>query len=261
MTPSVTPLLATQDLGLKRGQRLLLSGLSLTLEAGQFWCVLGPNGSGKTTLLSTLAGLQAAERGRVVLTGRALSEWPPGEAARIRGLLPQTISDAFGARVLDLVLMGRHPHLGRWSWEGPDDHTLALQALRAVQMDWAAERDILTLSGGERQRVGVATLLAQDPRLLLLDEPLAHLDLPHQVATLRHLRGLVERGDRAVLMSMHDLNLARRAATHALLLDGRGGVPLLGPVEQVMRAEHLSAAFGHPLRELDVEGQVLFVAA
>ena len=116
-------------------------------------------------------------------------------------------------------------------------------------------RDVTTLSGGERQRVALATLLTQDPPLALLDEPLAHLDLAQQLRMLDLLAEDVRAGRRALVVSVHDLSLAQRVATHALLLDGQGGPALAGPVEQVMREDTLSAAFGHPLRCREIDGR------
>jgi iron complex transport system ATP-binding protein len=256
----VNALLEAVGLTLRVGTRTLLESFDLRLEAGQCWALLGPNGSGKSTLLHTLAGLRPAQGGEVRLEGRPLAQWTPLEAARRRGLLPQQLHDAFSSPVLDVVLTGRHPYLPRWGWETPEDHRIARAALAAVDLHGFEARDVRALSGGERQRVGIAALLAQAPRLLMLDEALAHLDLPHQVALLAHLRTLAQAQGHAVLLSIHDFNLAHRFATHALLL-GRAGVPAqAGPADAVMRAEALSDAFGHRVRRGEVEGRTVFVA-
>jgi iron complex transport system ATP-binding protein len=256
---AVTPLLQAADLTLQVGPRTLARGLGLRVQRGELWCVLGPNGSGKTTLLNTLAGLRAPQMGELRLYGKPLAAWPTGELARLRGLLPQALNDAFSATALDVVLMGRHPHLARWAWEDAADGRIALDALRAVDLEALAGRDVTTLSGGERQRVGIAALLAQDPLLLLLDEPVAHLDLHHQITVLQHLRALAARAGKAVLLSIHDLNLAARFATHALVLGG-DGVPRQGPVDDVMGDAVLTAAFGHAVTRAQVGGHTVFVA-
>jgi iron complex transport system ATP-binding protein len=253
-------LVDAEGLALRAGARTLLSGLSLRVAAGELWCVLGPNGSGKTTLLHTLAGLRAPDAGLVRWQGRPAAQWRADDAARLRGLLPQALHDAFGASALDVVLMGRHPHLSRWAWEDAADRARAAAALAAVDLDGCAARDVTSLSGGERQRVGIAALLAQDTPLLLLDEPVAHLDLRHQVTVLQHLRALVQDHRKAVLLSIHDLNLARRFATHALLLAGDGGTPVQGDVETTMSEAHLSAAFGHQVLRERAGTRTLFVA-
>ena len=250
----------TNGLVVRVGDRALVSDLSLRVRAGELWCVLGANGAGKTTLLHTLVGLHRAAAGTVRLAGRPLADWPVEDAARIRGFLPQFIHDTFGAPVRDIALMGRHPHLSRWHWEGDADRAAARAALAALGLTHLAARDITTLSGGERQRVAIAALLAQDPAILLLDEPITHLDLHHQIVVLEHLRVLAREQDKAVMFSIHDLNLARRFASHALvLLDD--GVVRHGPVGEVMTAPVLSAAFGYPVLEVRAGERTLFVAA
>lgn len=253
------PLLQARGLRLRRGGRTLVENLDLDVRRGELWAVLGRNGSGKSTLLHTLAGLRAPDAGSVRLAGRELAHWPAQEAACLRGLLPQQLHDAFPARALDIVLLGRHPHRQRWGFEDAADERLAHDALRAVDMDALAQRDVLGLSGGERQRVGIAALLAQQPLLMLLDEPTSHLDLHHQVLVLERLRALAAREGRALLMSLHDLNLARRFASHALLLGG--AAPLAGPVDAVMSERALSGAFGHAVHAVAADGRVLYVAA
>ena len=253
------PLLETQALKITAGPRTLIESLDLTVHGGELWCVMGPNGSGKTTLLHTLAGLRPAQGGRVVLKGRPLQDWPAAGLARLRGLLPQTLHDAFSAAAIDVVLLGRHPHLGRWAWENAADRRVAEAALKAMDLEALAEHDVTTMSGGERQRVGLAALLAQDPPLLLLDEPVAHLDLHHQVTVLDRLRRLAHERGRAIVMSIHDLNLAARFATHALVL-GPGAMLRQGPAESTMNEVVLSAAFGHPVASERFGGRTVFVA-
>ncbi len=250
-------MLEARDLALAAGQRQLIRGLNFQVRAGDIWAVLGPNGSGKTTLLNALAGLTEAQSGEVKLGGRRLRDWPPAEAACLRGLLPQALSDAFSATALEIVLIGRHPHLARWGWENDGDRRIAQAALAAVDLQGFEDHDVLTLSGGERQRVGLAALLAQDPLLLLLDEPIAHLDLNHQIAVLTHLQRLAREDGKAIMMSLHDLNLAYRFATHALVLSDRGH--FAGTVQDVMDEMTLGATFGHPLTRVSIAGQTLFV--
>ncbi|KIG04103.1 ABC transporter ATP-binding protein [Caballeronia concitans] len=234
------------NLSLRAGDRILVRALSATIAAGDVWCIAGPNGAGKTTLIGVLAGLAKPASGSVSLDGRALSAWHAADLARRRALMPQSTHDAFSATVLDTVLLNRFPYLTGWGWESDDDRAAAHAALDALGFTAFASRDVLTLSGGERQRVALAAVLCQNAPLLLLDEPLAHLDLHHQIDCLDALVKTARDERRAVVLSCHDLNLARRFATHALLLDGQGGAHA-GPVADVLTPERASAAFGYPL--------------
>jgi iron complex transport system ATP-binding protein len=258
MTASA-PLLEAETLALRIAERWLCCEFSLRLAPGECLVVLGPNGAGKTTLLHTLAGLRAPTVGRVRLAGRDYGAWPTREAARVRALLPQQQPDNFNASVVETVLVGRHPHLSRWGWEGPEDLRLAREALAAVGLAGMEEREVLSLSGGERQRVAIAALLAQEPRLFLLDEPTNHLDLHHQIGTLDLFRRLTGEG-RGVVMVLHDINLAARYADQVILLDGRGGV-LAGSREDILQPDRLSHAFGHPLRAVADGPRQVFLPA
>ena len=257
---SPAALLDTDSLTLRVNERQLVDRLTLQVRAGELWCVLGPNGSGKTTLLHTLAGLRDTPTAGLRWRGQPAATWRPDEAARWRGLLPQTVHDTFAARVLDVVLMSRHPHLGRWAWEGEADDAIARAALKAVDADALAERDVTRLSGGERQRVAIAALLAQGTPLLLLDEPTAHLDLKHQAIVLEHLRHLVAHDGRAAVVALHDLNLAARYATHALVL-GPAGQAQHGQIEAVMTEACLSAAYGVAVKRVRCEDRWLYLAS
>ncbi len=253
------PVLGAERLAVEIGRHRVVGDLGFTLQPGETLVILGRNGAGKSTLLHTLAGLRPVAAGRVLLSGQPYADWPRGHEACLRGLLAQSQPDFFSATVLETTLVGRHPYLGRWDWEGPDDERIALAALDTVGLGGFAERQVPTLSGGERQRLAIATLLVQQPRLYLLDEPLAHLDLHHQVAVLDHFHGLAAAGA-GVAMVLHDINLTARYASHVLLLDGEGG-HVIGPAAEVLTAPRLSAAFGHPLRAVPDGDGMLFVPA
>ena len=155
-------------------------------------------------------------------------------------------------------MLGRHPYLSRWQWEGEDEREIALAALAAVDLAGFERRDVLTLSGGERQRVALAALIAQDAPLLLLDEPVSHLDLHHQVLVLEHLVGLARVRAKGVLFTVHDLDLAARFASHALLLTPEATV-LHGPIASVMSEAALQGAFAHGVTRVEAAGRTLFV--
>jgi len=241
-----TPLIAARDIDVSIGGCPLAKSLTLEIRRGERWCVLGPNGSGKTSLLRVLAGMHSPDRGEVELDGRPYAQWELRAAACTRALLPQGEGYAFQTSVRDCVLLGRHPHIGRFGWPGNQDHERVRAAMSVMDVASLAARDVGTLSGGEQQRTRLAALLAQDPALFLLDEPTTHLDLGHQAALLQHLTTLCADEGRAMVFSTHELSLAARFATHALVFCGEGRVRC-GANADVLRPDLLSAAFGFPI--------------
>ncbi|AOY92960.1 ABC transporter ATP-binding protein [Cupriavidus sp. USMAA2-4] len=240
------PVLTARGLSLRAGARELLPALDLEIRPGELWCLVGPNGVGKSTLMAVLAGLRRPDGGAVAIDGQALGEVSPAVLARQRAYLPQTVHDTFSMRVRDAVRVGRYPHLAGWGFARREDELVVEAALAALDLSGLAARDVLTLSGGERQRVALAAVLAQQAPLLLLDEPVSHLDLRHQILVLDTLAALARAGSHAVLVILHDLNLARRYASHALLMaeDGRA---LHGPAAEVLTPGHCSTALRTPI--------------
>ncbi|KAF1006262.1 MAG: putative siderophore transport system ATP-binding protein YusV [Luteibacter sp.] len=254
----MTTTLATESLRLDVDGRVLVDVLDLRIVDGEVWAVIGPNGAGKSTLLRTLAGLRAPDGGAVQLDGRDLATYRPRELARRRGFLPQSVVDAFSLTVWDAVAAARHPHLPFWHW-GDDGDDTTRRALALFELEALADRDVTTLSGGERQRVNIAALFAQDVAFLLLDEPLSSLDLHQQMKVLHALERTAVREERAIVYSVHDINLAARHATHAILLDGQGHA-IAGDIATVITSDHLSAAFHHPIHGVDIDGERFFRA-
>lgn len=253
-----TPLLEARQLAVEVGGRSIVSGLDLAVAAGERLAILGCNGAGKSTLLATLAGLRPPVAGRVAFGGDDAFRLPPRIAALRRAWLGQTPTDPFGSTVLETVLTGRHPHLGRWAWEGTRDLQLARGALQAVGLQLMETRQIHTLSGGERQRLSIATLLAQAAPLYLLDEPLSHLDLNHQMAVLELFAGTARDCGAGVIMVLHDPALAHRFCDRALLIYGDGRTES-GPVDAILTAKTLSSLYGYGLRQLDDGGRRCFI--
>lgn len=254
------PLLATRGLEVAVAGTTLVRGLDLTLRGGETLAVLGRNGSGKTSLLHTLADLRPPAAGSIELCGRPYAAHAPRAAAHLRGLLVQTHHDAFPASVLETALVGRHPHLGRWAWEGAADERIARAALAAVGLDGLEGREAYSLSGGERQRLAMATLLTQQPLLYLLDEPLAHLDLSHQIVLLDLIRRQAAECQAGFIIALHDMNLALRYCRRALLLFGDGRWKE-GPSTEVLNSENLSELYGQKLRTLSDGTSRYFIAA
>jgi iron complex transport system ATP-binding protein len=241
--------LEAAQLGIRIGGVEVCSQLDLRINAGENWGILGRNGAGKTTLLHTLAGLRRPDTGSVMLDGTPLPRLNRRSIARHIGVLLQDHQDAFPASVMETVLTGRHPYLGALQWEGAADYTAATGALRAVGLEGMETRDIATLSGGERRRLGIATLLAQDADILLMDEPTNHMDFHHQILTLDLLKQRTRDAVKSMMLVLHDPNLALRYCDHFLLLYGAGET-LQGAAEAVLTQPNLERLYGHPLQAL-----------
>lgn len=253
----VSPILETRALTLTVSDRTLCRDLNVTLSAGQCLGVLGQNGTGKTTLLHTLINFRCAERGEVILCGKPVTDWPKKELARLLGILFQSSSDDMSASVMETALLGRHPHLSGWQWESTSDIKETRAALKAVQLDAMEERDITTLSGGERQRLAIAMLLAQNPKLYLLDEPGNHLDVAFQIKSLQLLHTRIQASGAGLCMATHDINLAARFCDQILLLTGNGEF-VFGTAEEVLQPEILSSAYECEIRQAFYEGGSMF---
>ena len=244
------PLLKCTALDIDVGNVVVTRGLEFSIQPGQCWCVLGRNGIGKTTLLHTLAGLRAATSGSIELNASPLHQLERREVAQKLGIVFQNYEDNFPASVVETVLQGRHPHLHSWQWESAEDHRIAMQAIAQLGLSGYEARNIQTLSGGERQRVSIATLLAQETELLLLDEPTNHLDLHHRLQVLETLVSHGRKTNRAVLMVLHDVNLAARFADHVLLLLGNGE-SRLGKKEQILETAALERLYSLSLTRIE----------
>lgn len=254
------PLLSARKLRADIGGRCVVRSLDLDVGEGQRIAILGRNGAGKSTLLATLAGLRPPTGGSVSLGGDDSAVLRPSEAARRRAWLGQAQTDPFGSTVLETALTGRHPHLGRWDWESRLDAQIARDALAAVGLAGLEARQVHTLSGGERQRLAIATLLTQGPPLYLLDEPLAHLDLNHQMAVLELFSGAARQRGAGIVMVLHDPALAHRHCDEALLLYGDGRTEL-GSIDTILTGACLSELYGYPLRQFDDGGHRCFLPA
>lgn len=248
-------LLRVDQLALSIGNTRVTRNLNLCVEAGSCWAILGPNGAGKTTLLHTLAGLHPADAGNLYCSGKTLGSYAPKELARERGVLFQTELSGFPGTLFETVLAGRHPYLGSLGWESPEDLQQAARAIELAGLKGLENRNIHTLSGGERQRMEIATLLAQRPRLALLDEPNNHLDPGQQILMLRLLHAHFTRAGHALVMVLHDCNLALRFCDHLLLLKGDGDY-LAGSTQELASIENLSWLYQHQVSLQKVDGNI-----
>lgn len=238
--------------------RILCRDLSVRLEAGQVWAFLGSNGCGKTTLIHALAGLDRAAGAAIELDGEMLTNVSRAGRARAVGVLLQHEETDFWGSVFEYVLLGRYPHSKHWRGFDTGDEAKAARALEAVDLASLAGRRHITLSGGERQRARIAQLLAQEPRVLLLDEPLQHLDLKHQAQVLALFQRLAREERRAVAMVLHDLLWPARCCTHALLMHHDGTVAV-GAAAEMLTRENLERLYGVPLAVVSHGGVGYFV--
>ena len=222
--------------------KTLLDRVDMRAERGQFVGLIGPNGAGKSTLLRTLSGVLRHQEGAVWLEGADLAAMPARDVAAMLALVPQIAPYTQGFTAFELVLMGRYPHLGRFQVEGQADDHIAREAMRLTETDQFEKRTLETLSGGERQRVFLARALAQQPRILLLDEPTSNLDILHQLTILGLVRRLVDDGLTAIA-AIHDLNLAARYCDRLVLISN-GAVVTEGIPEEVLTPETIESAFG-----------------
>lgn len=250
--------LSTHQLDVRIGAVTVCHALALTVETGSRWAILGVNGVGKSTLLATLAGLRRPDRGGIRIDGAPLDTLSPRARARRLGLMTQEdsfhISDP-ETTALDVALLGRLPHLDWWRGESAHDIDLAHTALEAVGLRNIAARRTSMLSGGERRRLALAALLAQEVPLCLLDEPTSHLDLHQQIAFMDLLIGW---DGRTLVMTLHDVNLAVRYCTHALLLFGDGKW-CAGPVQEMLSADVLTRLYRHPVAAVDTGSGIAYL--
>jgi len=244
-------LLEALSIGVQVSGKRLVQGVSVEVPPGHLLAVVGPNGAGKSTLLRVLSGEHPPTKGQICLNGTELHRWSAKQLAQMRAVLPQNSSLSFPFRVLDVVLIGRTPHLR--SAESSHDYAIVDQALQAVDMSEFGRRPYTTLSGGEKQRLQLARVLAQiweesslGPRYLFLDEPTNNLDIAHQHRMMRVARDLKDQGV-GILAVLHDLNLAAQYADTIMLMQN-GQVSANGFPSDVLTPDRIKEVFMIPVR-------------
>ncbi|HEY4250534.1 MAG TPA: ATP-binding cassette domain-containing protein [Roseomonas sp.] len=243
------PLYALEDAGFTVSGRTILHPLRCDLPAGRVIGLIGHNGSGKSTLVKLLARQQAASAGAIHFEGMALRAWPGRGFARRVAYLPQQTAPATGLLVRELVALGRYPWHGTLGRFGAADRAKVAEALRLTGTEVFADRLVDTLSGGERQRAWLAMLVAQDAACLLLDEPIAALDVAHQVEMLALVQRLSRERGVSVIVVLHDVNMAARFCDEILALHG-GRLIARGTPEAIMTPSVLASIYGVPMATL-----------
>lgn len=230
------------------GKTPVLQDVSLAVHAGEIAAVIGPNGCGKSTLLRCLTGLKRAQSGRIMLNDKKSDHYQPREKARLLAILPQNFEGGDELTGEEMVMIGRTPFLSPYGAPGSSDRELVTRAMAQTNTQQFRNRKIGELSGGERQRVLLARALAQEPKILLLDEPTSNLDIRYQFEILDLVHGLARKEKLAVVLVLHQINLAAAVADTILLLDSMGVTRALGSPQKVMTPDKLEAVYGVPLR-------------
>jgi len=254
--------LTTSSLTLFAGSKMLIENLNIEFHGGQNWAVLGPNGSGKSTLLHALAGLTSPRSGFIRYNNRMLNEYSHRDRAQQIGIVFQDIDNAFPTAVRETVMAGRHPHIARslFATESDQDREHVTHALERMALLELADRSVASLSGGERRRTDIAVLLAQNPRVRLLDEPSNHLDLYHQHSVLSLLTAMARDAANGIMniFALHDINQALHYCDHGLLLFADGSVRH-GPLKQIATQSELERLYGCKLVKIESGNTKLFI--
>lgn len=250
-----TALLAFQgvNFGYSAEDKTVLHDLSLDIQPGTVTAILGPNGVGKTTLLHLALGWLKPRSGEILLDGQPLKHYSRRAVGQWMALVPQTERIPFEYSILDYVVLGRTPYLAPLAMPSAEDYRIAEQAVEQVELGDLMYRAITTLSGGERQLALIARALVQQPHLLVLDEPMSHLDLAKKARLIQLLRGLVARG-MTLLLTTHEPDVAAAIATHLVLMY-EGRIFRAGSLNDVFTTENLSKIYGIPVRVSWVDGQ------
>ena len=241
--------LFAENIAITKGKKTICSSLQLALAAGDFLGILGPNGCGKTSLLQTLAGIHPTSSGQIWLDGQELSELSAAAIAKHIAILFQDTHFIFPQTVFEYCLTARYPHLSFFKRESEHDMELVIDALTATDLIQFKHQPVTMLSGGEKRRLSIAAVLAQTPDIFLLDEPINHLDVRHQIKILHHFHHLITADSKALAVTLHDMNMAQQFCNRILLLFQDGSI-IQGTPQEVMTTENLSRLYHHPVKKI-----------
>lgn len=236
------------------GKRNIFEDISFSVGPGDVFCILGPNGTGKSTLLRCLCNLYELKAGSVCIDGMDITSYSPKKLAKKIGFIPQIHTPTFPYSVLQVVMMGRTPHLNTFATPSHDDMEIALEALRTVNIEHIKDKPYTELSGGQMQLVLMARVLAQEPDILLLDEPTSHLDVGNQISTIEMIRKLSRKG-LSMVMTSH-------FPDHTFLSSSRVGIMkdkkflAIGEADEVVTEENLQETYGVPIKIVRIDGEI-----
>ncbi len=236
-------ILQVQDINFSYDQETVLRSISINIKSQEFVGVIGPNGSGKSTLLKLLGSVLKPDSGQIFFKEKNYIDYQRKQLAQSITWVPQEHPMVFPFKVSEIVLMGRHPYLSAFTFEGENDIKIARSAMKQTQTLQFAERGFNEISGGEKQRVVIAGAIAQEPELMILDEPTSALDIKYQIQILNILKTLNENKKTTVILAMHDLHLASKYCTRLILLD-EGKIFKDGKTEEVLQKEYIETVYG-----------------
>ncbi|MEC0225699.1 ABC transporter ATP-binding protein [Paenibacillus alba] len=252
-------IIKVDHLSVRYGEHTIISSLTTDMKKGHITTILGPNGCGKSTLLKTLARQMKMDRGSVMLDGREMKSWKPKELARELAFLMQQHDQATDVSVRNLVAYGRFPHKNMLQRLDDEDQEIIINSMEQTGVLPLADRSVASLSGGERQRAWMAMALAQQPRLLFLDEPTTYLDISHQLEVMELVVKLKESMDMTIIMVLHDLNHAVMYSDNLIMMKG-GEIRYKGTPEEIVNQKSLAEVFGvHARIEIDAETRKPFI--
>lgn len=235
-------LLEVKNLKFGYGKELILDGISFNVKKGEFLSIIGPNGSGKSTLLKTLNNLYPSKLGAISLDGEDINKLKKRDLAKKMALVLQYNTIEYEFTVEDIVLMGRHPHKGRFERENEEDYKIIEESLEMTNTLDLRDRVVTEISGGERQRVMIAKALAQRPSIILLDEPTSHLDINHQIEILKLLKKMNKENGTTIILVIHDINLGIRYSDRVIMLN-EGKIVEIGDAEKVITKKNIRLAY------------------
>jgi len=243
--------LRIKDLTFSYPSRAILDGITIEIEPSEFFGVLGPNGTGKTTLIKCIDTILKPYGGCIMLDGKEVREFDKRELARRIGYVPQSAPKGFPTTVFDTILLGRRPYIG---WKVTErDIDKVLEIVELLRIEELSLRPFDELSGGERQKVLIARALAQDPEVLLLDEPTSNLDIKHQLEVMEVIKRITKDHGILAIMAIHDLNLASRYADRVAMMY-RGRIEAVGPPEEVLTPENIRSVYGVEVEVVNTNG-------
>ncbi|MDH5458127.1 MAG: ABC transporter ATP-binding protein [Nitrospinota bacterium] len=259
-TQTSSAMIATQNLTFAYAEEPVIRDIFLNFQSGEFTGVIGPNGSGKSTLLKLIGGILPSPSQTIFFKNKELSQYKKKELAVSIAWIPQEKQMAFSFKVIDIVLMGRHPYLSPLSFEGETDYQIAEDAMRQTQVLEFAHRSFNEISGGEKQRVMIASAISQKPEVMLLDEPTSALDIKYQIEILSILKQLNEAENKSLILAMHDLHLASKFCKRLVLLK-EGRVFCDGTPAEVLKKEILEEVYEVKVKifQDDEDGSLLVV--